>query len=135
MSRKDLPCATCKGPNPREHTYCVPCNRTYQREWRRKNADKYRESRKHYRRKLAFNLERADYEEMLEKQNHVCAICKQPQKGRSLAVDHCHKIEKETGEIFVRGLLCGRCNVSLGAFEDNIELLKEAINYLGGNNE
>ena len=41
-----------------------------------------------------------------------------------LAVDHCHK----TGKI--RGLLCGGCNTSIGSFEDNPELLKNAIKYL-----
>lgn len=41
-------------------------------------------------------------------------------------MDHDH----ETGE--VRGLICPRCNTGLGVFDDNIELLQAAIEYLGG---
>lgn len=68
-----------------------------------------------------------DYELMLHFQGGGCKICgsKDP-KMRSPAfhVDHCH----ETGKI--RGLLCGPCNVGLGAFSDNIGTLEAAIRYL-----
>ncbi len=67
------------------------------------------------------------YDDLLEKQKHVCAICGKPQeKGRTqrLHIDHCH----ETHDI--RGLLCTRCNVGLGCFKDNIELLENAKRYL-----
>jgi hypothetical protein len=43
---------------------------------------------------------------------------------KTLAVDHCHK----TGRI--RGFLCQNCNTALGKFNDDIELLKSAIEYL-----
>ena len=39
-------------------------------------------------------------------------------------IDHCH----ETGK--VRGLLCSKCNIALGNFDDDIETLKRAISYL-----
>lgn len=42
----------------------------------------------------------------------------------NLSVDHNHK----TGA--VRGLLCNGCNMGLGRFEDNIEWLQNAIDYL-----
>ena len=29
-----------------------------------------------------------------------------------------------------RGLLCNRCNIALGSFSDNIDLMKNAVNYL-----
>ena len=63
-------------------------------------------------------------------QNGICAICsgKQVQsKNRSLAVDHCHKTNK------VRGLLCIECNVGIGKFQDNLQLLISAIKYLKAN--
>jgi hypothetical protein len=53
-----------------------------------------------------YGLTIARYEEMLEGQRGVCAICDglPSGKNKSLCVDHDH----ETGA--VRGLLCHRCN-------------------------
>ena len=73
------------------------------------------------------------YYSMLAEQNNVCAICKQAEsivngpvnkKPKRLAIDHCHT----TGKI--RGLLCHKCNVSIGAMADSVERLKSAIAYL-----
>lgn len=70
---------------------------------------------------------------MLKNQNDVCAICKKPESivnsvtnktPKRLAIDHCHK----SG--IVRGLLCHRCNVSIGAMNESIELMEAAIDYL-----
>lgn len=65
-----------------------------------------------------------DYLVMNKSQNGLCLICKNKQVGKSLAVDHCH----ETGN--VRGLLCTKCNLGLGYFNDDINLLSSAIDYL-----
>jgi hypothetical protein len=65
-----------------------------------------------------------EYDNMLKAQNGVCAICKQPEDSRGLAVDHCHTTKKN------RALLCFRCNAGLGQFKDNIEYLQAAIEYL-----
>ncbi len=65
------------------------------------------------------------YEDLLIKQNGVCAICHQTCKtGTRLAVDHNHI----TGKI--RGLLCTNCNRGIGMFQENILILKSAIQYL-----
>lgn len=71
-----------------------------------------------------FGLTPEDYEAMLKQQRGACAICRTPPVGRRLAVDHDHETDD------VRGLLCGRCNVALGLFNDDIENLKAAILYL-----
>ena len=78
------------------------------------NAHRAGQDRAH-RKCLKLKTTVAWYYSQLEKQNHLCAICLQPethpcQKGgkpRSLAMDHSH----ETGK--VRGLLCFRCNTSI----------------------
>lgn len=75
-----------------------------------------------------YGLTPETYEEMIEKQNDRCAICHSTDKGRKAAihwfVDHCHKTNR------VRGLLCSKCNAGLGTFNDNIEIVQSAINYL-----
>jgi len=60
-----------------------------------------------------------------------CWICNAPvehyQRGiwaNRACLDHCHK----TGKI--RGVLCQHHNTALGAFQDNIELMRKAIDYL-----
>ena len=67
------------------------------------------------------------YMQMFAEQQGTCKICKKPQHGKKLAVDHCHR----TGKI--RGLLCEKCNQGLGMFKDNEQLLIEAIRYLEKN--
>lgn len=64
---------------------------------------------------------------MLEKQNHVCAICNNPFGLQN--IDHCHKTGK------VRGVLCVNCNRGLGAFGDNIQNMEKALEYLKHANE
>jgi hypothetical protein len=66
------------------------------------------------------------YNELVQKQNHLCAICKRDERElpKRLAVDHCHKTGK------VRGLLCNDCNLAIGIMKDNPELLAAAIQYL-----
>ena len=45
-------------------------------------------------------------------------------KVRKPAIDHDHR----TGKI--RQLLCHYCNCGLGSFEDNVERLNKAVEYL-----
>lgn len=74
--------------------------------------------------KYKYELTLSDYEAMLVSQNNVCEICGLVDDEKRLAIDHDHK----TGT--VRGLLCQKCNVGLGYFKDNTELLQNAIVYL-----
>ena len=84
-----------------------------------------RNRRKHLFRKHRLTI--AQYDQMLQAQGGVCAICHQPEmveRNRHLAVDHDHR----TGRI--RGLLCLRCNRGLGLFLDLPERLRAAASYL-----
>lgn len=82
------------------------------------------EKRKNMLLKKDFNITLDDYKKMLSEQKNLCKICNKIDKVRNLAVDHCHKTNK------IRGLLCSKCNTSLGNFNDSIELLESAITYL-----
>jgi len=82
-----------------------------------------------------YKLTRKQRDKILEDQGGVCAICNvqltyekaEPnKKGDVVCVDHCHT----TGEI--RGILCRKCNVGIGKFDDNPDLLVEAAKYLKG---
>lgn len=67
------------------------------------------------------------YNSLLIAQNYCCAICSISQKEageKGLVVDHNHK----TNEI--RALLCGKCNMGLGLFKENIDILNKAMAYL-----
>ena len=113
--------------------------KSYKAEWYLKNkenqkakcrqryheGDKQQHSHKVWRNKIRreFGITEDEYNKMLKSQNGVCKICKLSDEKR-LAVDHCHN----TG--IVRGLLCQKCNTALGLFQENSELLKEAVNYL-----
>jgi len=79
------------------------------------------------------------YHDMCTEQGDMCRICKkhkndiplpdkprQGQQSRAFVIDHCHETHK------VRGLLCGKCNTALGGFNDDVGLLRTAIEYLEG---
>src|ERR1051326_1383585 len=76
-----------------------------------------------------WGITQAEYDRLLARQGGVCAICRRDRPGpkrRLLAVDHCH----ETGRI--RGLLCMRCNTSLGAIGDSLDGARRFLDYLKG---
>lgn len=75
--------------------------------------------------KRMFKMSLEEYEDKAKQQNGLCAICNGVCKsGKRLAVDHDHK----TG--MIRDLLCGNCNGGLGKFQDSIDLLLKAAEYL-----
>ena len=118
--------------------------REYQRQYRLKNKEKRAEYNKEhhaknpdarrstiYKNKFGISLD--TYNEMLEQQGGVCAVCKQGElmvdkrtnQVRRLAVDHDHTCcpsDKSCGKC-VRGLLCHKCNTFLGHYE----LLKNLV--------
>jgi len=102
-------------------------NGRYQRNWSSycKDCDKLRRSISARKGSLKrdFGLTPEKYDVMLAMQGGVCAICKK-KCIRNLAVDHCHTTNT------VRELLCMRCNVGLGAFDDDPRRMLEAAQYL-----
>jgi hypothetical protein len=81
-----------------------------------------RTARKHV---VLLTRARPHYDRMLEEQGGVCAICKVkgPTAKRRLDIDHDHTL------MIIRGLLCPRCNILLGAIRDP-KWLRSAAEYL-----
>jgi hypothetical protein len=98
-------------------TVCKQCSKEYSANLR-KNKDYIIKSRA---KKYKTTVEHITH---LYETQTVCQICKQEDKRRNLAIDHCHSTDK------VRGLLCDACNKAIGHFKDNIEYLENAIEYL-----
>jgi hypothetical protein len=75
--------------------------------------------------KQLVNRARPDYDAMLEAQGGVCAICgRVPTPGaRRFPIDHDHRA------MYIRGVLCTRCNKWLWSFVDP-DILRSAIAYI-----
>lgn len=75
-----------------------------------------------------YNIDVDTYFELLKLQNNGCAICGETDPSTKVKtafdVDHDHITGK------VRGLLCSSCNSGLGLWEDSVEKLRKAIDYL-----
>lgn len=76
--------------------------------------------------RLRYGLSVETYDDLLEAQRGVCALCEKAPVKHRLAVDHDH----ETGRI--RGLLCAPCNKALGILGDSVSGLQRAIAYIDG---
>ena len=98
----------------RLQTYCKPCAKLAFREYTQRNPGRNRRQK--------YGLHQDDYEALLRKQDHQCAICDTTMVRPN--VDHDHKTKA------VRGLLCRHCNLGLGHFFDNRQLLSKAAQYL-----
>lgn len=87
------------------------------RAWRIANPQKTQAQRWRQR----YQLDEAALAALLLQQENRCAICR---IAEPTCVDHCH----QTGR--VRGVLCRPCNVALGQFRDDAQLLRAALKYL-----
>lgn len=109
------------------YPWCRSCNVDGMRRWRERNPERAKSTARRNGLLRRRGITVAQYDEMLQRQDSACAICgcseAESTKG-VLEVDHDH----ESGRI--RGLLCGRCNLSIGKFDDDVALLRSAIRYL-----
>ncbi|MFA5153572.1 MAG: endonuclease VII domain-containing protein [Clostridia bacterium] len=101
------------------------------KKWKVNNRERLVEDRRRYKINTKYKITSEEYNELLEFQDGVCAICGKPETSKMkngeikpLGVDHDHETQ------IIRGLLCSKCNCGLGHFNDNIELLQAAIIYL-----
>ena len=74
--------------------------------------------------KINYNITLEEQELMKIQQEKKCKICS---RVEPLCVDHCHTTLK------VRGLLCHSCNLGIGKFRDEPQLLRKAALYIEKN--
>lgn len=112
-----------------KNSHCKSCENEQIGSWRAKNKEKQAVIDRRTRLKTQYGITPEQYEELLVKQNHNCAICLRPasQFKTRLAVDHDHT----TG--LIRGLLCIFCNREVISRHRDPELLQRASNYLRQN--
>lgn len=119
---------------------CITCMKQYQTDrkaWEQAGEDAayWRNQRYLYKIRTKFNMTRDQYTAKMESQNFVCAICHEKETTKNterLSIDHDRACCPETVSCgkCVRGLLCRKCNASLGGFKDSPELLRRAAKYL-----
>jgi hypothetical protein len=127
------------------HYWCIPCKREKDREysaryasanperkrahgtaWQRRNRTAASEAARRYK----YGLSSAEIAALIETQGGACALCRLT-LGDAFHVDHDHACcpgSKTCGEC-IRGVLCRRCNIGLGQFNDDPDLLAAAAAY------
>jgi hypothetical protein len=75
-------------------------------------------------RRATYGIDTAMRDQMLQEQEYLCKICKEPFTDDKYFIDHSHK------DGHTRGILCVTCNALLGMAYDNIKILESAITYL-----
>lgn len=110
----------------RAHTY-YHANREEIASQRRARRPARREEASSYRRLKKYGLSELGFRALIDKQGGACALCRENNWGcRGPQVDHDHI----TGQ--VRGILCQRCNLVLGAIKDDPNIARAIVGYLGG---
>ena len=107
---------------------CKNCEKPMREIYKSKPENKLKATttRRSWARKTKYNFPQELYDKRLDDQGGVCAICGTDSPGGrgQFHADHNHQTNQP------RGVLCHNCNVALGNFKDNPELLQKAIVYL-----
>jgi hypothetical protein len=94
--------------------------------WRNASQKYYTSERRRAKTFKSYGLTVDDFNILWDSQQGLCKLCG---RKKPLVIDHDHKTGK------VRGLLCTRCNISIGGLGDTVESLTRAVEYLKGNLE
>lgn len=123
-------CAGCKEWQPIENFWNV--SNPHSRDGLNSSCKTCERSRMIERR---YNITAKQYDELMEKQGGVCAICQRDPGENNLAVDHDHSCcpdRKKSCGYCVRGLLCSDCNGAIGMLQESPLIFARALSYLGG---
>ena len=114
---------------------CVECVPIQTKEWNQKNrtranakAGKWRVNNQEKvvdsRIKNIYGVSLDHIENLYDAQCGKCALCGEPVSRDKIQIDHCHKTR------VVRGLLCRKCNIGLGMFNEDSSLIEKAVSYI-----
>ena len=112
---KDFP--RHRGSKRGRHTYCKPCHNARTKAYKLAKHG----GEKNYLLAHRYDIRPETVRNLRERQRDLCAICRAIEPKH---VDHCHRTRR------VRGLLCFNCNQGLGRFDDDVQALRRAIDYL-----
>jgi hypothetical protein len=128
-------CTTCKQEKPLDlftndkykkdgkTVNCKSCRNKIYKEYFA--TEKGRNNQRARVRKYSTGFTSEEFEEKLNNQGNVCAICGTDDSGKlDFCADHDHNTLQK------RGVLCRKCNSGLGHFQDDIETIKKAVEYL-----
>ena len=133
-----------KGRKDGYESQCKECRRKAAKRWKENNKEAVREYKRKCNRELHYKI--ASYNTYFKRLYNMtfdeavqyatdkgltCMVCGKPlqlwltgDKRDCVHLDHCH----DTG--VVRGILCSKCNSALGLFNDDINLVRNALEYL-----
>lgn len=95
----------------------------YLKKWHSRNPI-YDTERAKDRRFEKYGLTKEEYQKLLVRQRNKCAICLRMLTDIKTCIDHCHNAGH------VRGILCSRCNWTLGMWQNSVRTAKRAVAYL-----
>lgn len=127
-------CNTCKVEKNLSEFYglktvCKACRAITNKQWRDNNKEKKQLLNTNWWYKSKYGITYEEFRQQCEAQGGKCNICNtdleyKGKSNKSAVQDHDH----ETGQL--RGVLCNACNVGLGHFKDNQDVLLNAVDYL-----
>ena len=89
-----------------------------QQRWNKKNPHRHL--------KWRYGITKHEKDALFISQGSKCKICDAIESTQRWHIDHDHKTNK------IRGILCFRCNHLLGNARDDVNVLRNAMNYLLG---
>ena len=115
----DLFCKEKRGKNGRRNL-CKSCNRKRCLAWGKKYPEKRLKKTKNYHAIHVYKISYEEYEKRMATSD-CCEVCGNKEK---LGYDHDHTTMK------FRGVLCNKCNRSIGQLGDTLESIQKVVDYL-----
>lgn len=121
----------------RARSTCRPCQSDEYRDYVARNREKVSAAKRAQKYRWRFNMEIADVEARFAAAGDSCEVCgihRDATHNQTLVLDHDHNCcpgEQTCGRC-VRGVLCTKCNVGLGALDDDPLRVIALMDYITG---